>query len=589
MMSGAMGATKIAAGGAVVGIAALAYGIGNSVKAGIGLQSQQVQLQQALKATGNQGAQAYNQMNDAAVALAGKGGFGVQEQLQGMAQFVRLTGSATQATKLNAAATNLARGAHLGFNQAQRMLSMATVGSTGRLQRYLGVIQPVTSYTASWTAAMKKANPEGYKHAEMLNKQATAQEALARIQQKYGGAAKAYSGTAAGGLSNLKQQWDVIKEDLGKAFLPLVSTITGVLTKVMPSINRLFTAIAKPLAATLQKLLPPLVAGLQQLLPPIFSIIQQLLPPLLGAINSVIPTLAAAVQTLMPVIDRALQVILPPLVHLFNIAMPIIARTLAQVLPPLISMFSTIMPVLVRAFQIMAPPLMRALSEMVTALAPAMAAMVKQVAPLIPQLAHAIVSVMVPLAKAILMLIPAVAPLVASLLPAFIQAFKVLAPILTKVLTLMLPAVKLLASAMSAVSPVAKGLTSGAPVHFGGGGILSDVGNFIFNPFGRFDSSKPIHRAGGGPVPGSGYGDTVSAMLTPGEYVVQKQIVNQVGMPAMQRFNQTGQIGGDTVFEIQPQPIMLDGRRIAEVVLRVAKKQAARGHGTLAGGSLVVS
>lgn len=47
----------------------------------------------------------------------------------------------------------------------------------------------------------------------------------------------------------------------------------------------------------------------------------------------------------------------------------------------------------------------------------------------------------------------------------------------------------------------------------------------------------PIRRAGGGGVPGSGNSDTVSAMLTPGEFVVRKAIVNRVGEDNLARFN----------------------------------------------------
>lgn len=39
----------------------------------------------------------------------------------------------------------------------------------------------------------------------------------------------------------------------------------------------------------------------------------------------------------------------------------------------------------------------------------------------------------------------------------------------------------------------------------------------------------PIYRSEGGGVPGSGHTDTVPAMLTPGEYVLRKGIVNQIG------------------------------------------------------------
>ena len=46
-----------------------------------------------------------------------------------------------------------------------------------------------------------------------------------------------------------------------------------------------------------------------------------------------------------------------------------------------------------------------------------------------------------------------------------------------------------------------------------------------------------IRRAGGGGVPGSGNSDTVPAMLTPGEFVVRKEIVSRVGAENLAKFN----------------------------------------------------
>lgn len=46
-----------------------------------------------------------------------------------------------------------------------------------------------------------------------------------------------------------------------------------------------------------------------------------------------------------------------------------------------------------------------------------------------------------------------------------------------------------------------------------------------------------LHRAAGGPVPGFGVGDTVPAMLTPGEYVTRQAIVRRFGMTVFADIN----------------------------------------------------
>jgi hypothetical protein len=44
-------------------------------------------------------------------------------------------------------------------------------------------------------------------------------------------------------------------------------------------------------------------------------------------------------------------------------------------------------------------------------------------------------------------------------------------------------------------------------------------------------------RASGGTIPGVGNGDTVPAMLTPGEYVIRKDAAAAIGMPMLERLN----------------------------------------------------
>lgn len=69
--------------------------------------------------------------------------------------------------------------------------------------------------------------------------------------------------------------------------------------------------------------------------------------------------------------------------------------------------------------------------------------------------------------------------------------------------------------------------------------------------------TAPLHAAGGlfhaltpfstgGLVPGTGGGDTVPSMLSPGEYVVNRDAVNRVGASTFDRINNTGSIAGGT-------------------------------------------
>lgn len=53
----------------------------------------------------------------------------------------------------------------------------------------------------------------------------------------------------------------------------------------------------------------------------------------------------------------------------------------------------------------------------------------------------------------------------------------------------------------------------------------------------QYHNGGVIRRAGGGDVPGHGNSDTVPAMLTPGEFIVRKAIVDRVGLDNLVKFN----------------------------------------------------
>lgn len=52
-----------------------------------------------------------------------------------------------------------------------------------------------------------------------------------------------------------------------------------------------------------------------------------------------------------------------------------------------------------------------------------------------------------------------------------------------------------------------------------------------------FAGGGPVRRAAGGVIPGSGSGDTVPALLTPGEFVIRRDIVNAYGLEFMRALN----------------------------------------------------
>jgi hypothetical protein len=74
-------------------------------------------------------------------SMSAHGGFGAQENVQSLTQLTRVTGNATQATKLFSLATNVARGSHKDLLQVTKALVLVEQGRTTGLSR-MGIVLP---------------------------------------------------------------------------------------------------------------------------------------------------------------------------------------------------------------------------------------------------------------------------------------------------------------------------------------------------------------------------------------------------------------------------------------------------------------
>ena len=66
---------------------------------------------------------------------------------------------------------------------------------------------------------------------------------------------------------------------------------------------------------------------------------------------------------------------------------------------------------------------------------------------------------------------------------------------------------------------------------------VATVGASMYSAWEAYDKANSIQLNSGGKVPGSGNTDTVPAMLTPGEYVLNKKAVSAIGLPLLNHIN----------------------------------------------------
>jgi hypothetical protein len=251
--------SMLSSGLGMVGIGGAAYGGYDAVKHAAEMNSIETATRSSLKSVGALHTGTMSKIDSAVTSSAMRGGFGQKQQLEGILQYAGETRSATEATKLNTAATSLARGAHLEYSQAQKMVAMGVTGSTGRLQKYLGIIMPVKTAVEAMSEAEKKANPLKLKAAELADKQATARKVQGIIEQKYGGATAAYNKTAAGQMSNLKNTVGLLDDKIGKALLPVLAKAATFFSKVAtgamkdwPAIEKVIKPVFKRIASGLK-------------------------------------------------------------------------------------------------------------------------------------------------------------------------------------------------------------------------------------------------------------------------------------------------------------------------------------------------
>jgi hypothetical protein len=215
----------------MLGLGGAAYGLYDSLKGGAAISALETSLRGALKNTGQLHGNTMAQITKATERSATHGGFAQSEQLEGITRLTTETGNSTLAQRLNTSATNLARGAHIEYSAALKMEQMGVTGSTGRLQKYLGIIQPVKTAVNAMSEAEKKANKPKLEAAELADKQATARKVQGLIEQKYGGATAAYNKTAAASLSNFKNSVKGLEDTIGKGLLPVAAKFLGFLLK----------------------------------------------------------------------------------------------------------------------------------------------------------------------------------------------------------------------------------------------------------------------------------------------------------------------------------------------------------------------
>lgn len=194
--------TAAKAGGLALG-AGLATGLTVATKAAIEAEKSQARLEAQLKASGI----SYKQHRDEIERVIQKhsqlSGLDDEDLQDSFTNIVRITGDVNKALKLNGLAADFARAKGMDVAKAGELVGKVAGGNVGILSRY-GIT---------------------------LKDGATASEALATLQQKFAGQAKAYGDTTAGSLDKAKVAGENLAEAAGAALAPALQTAAQGLSK----------------------------------------------------------------------------------------------------------------------------------------------------------------------------------------------------------------------------------------------------------------------------------------------------------------------------------------------------------------------
>lgn len=161
----------------------------------------------------------------------------VRDSFQFLAQ---ATGSSDEALSRQTAAMDLARGANIPLGMATKMLGKMNDESAETFKK-LGIT---------------------------IGSNATEAEALAAIQEKFGGQSKAYADSTAGQFEQAQIAMGEVVESLGAALLPVLATLGGVLVSVLPQLQEFATSLGEGIGTavtTAMAMLAPFLPSIQEI------------------------------------------------------------------------------------------------------------------------------------------------------------------------------------------------------------------------------------------------------------------------------------------------------------------------------------
>ncbi len=225
-MGRAAGVAGLALGGA------LAVGLVHAAKGALQDEAANDRLATSFK-NAHQPIGAFKDQIQKATDAAVKMGFKDEEAAGSLGTLVTATGDGKKAIDLLGSAMDIARFKHINLEAASKILT-GTMSGNVRSAKQLGIILlPVTSHVDALRAKYKELGEEipkaELRTAKFQDKQATAADAIQKVNDKLHGQAAAFSETGEGKAAVFSAQMDQLSDNLGKTLLPALNYVLDAL------------------------------------------------------------------------------------------------------------------------------------------------------------------------------------------------------------------------------------------------------------------------------------------------------------------------------------------------------------------------
>lgn len=324
------------AGAAVVG--GLAVGLTASVRAALESEESQKRLDAALKSVGSTSGTLRGQIDAANTSLSQMSGFDDEDLQNAFSDLVRTTGDAQGSLRNYGLVADLARAKNIPLAGAAKIVGRVMNGNTSVLKRY-GI---------------------------ELEKGATSQDALAAMQKKFGGAAKAYGDTTAGSIDKAKVAFGNIKETIGGALLPVVASaatsFAGFASQAIPRVQAALSSVTAWISTNWPRIKEVLLSAWRGYVAYFHAVVEPMLRALVQAATRIVSYIVAHWPQIQATAIKVFQAVSAFVRSTFlPLAQAIIARA-RQVVAFIVAHWPQIRAVIGRVMQAIAPIVRTALA-----------------------------------------------------------------------------------------------------------------------------------------------------------------------------------------------------------------------------------